>query len=148
MGNSKDGDAMDLAQIEGPTDDLSEVLFFMGPDDFQLRDMETEADLVYWEGDLTEEHATITEMVQGGCKNDRACFHCQEVGHLKAQCPQRRQGQGKPMNQQVFRGRATGRPGGTSNANTRGWALLNKQGPSEIVPPQSHVWRRHGEGGW
>ena len=88
MGNSKDGDAMDLAQIEGPTDDLSEVLFFMGPDDFQLRDMETEADLAYWEGDLTKEHTTITEMAQGGRQNDRACYHCHELGHLKAQCPQ------------------------------------------------------------
>ena len=58
MGNSKEGDAMDMAQIDGPTDNLSKVLFFMGPDDFQLRDMETEADLTYWEGDLTEEHTT------------------------------------------------------------------------------------------
>ena len=98
MGNSKDGDAMELAQIEGPTNNSGEVLFFMGPNDFQLRDMKTEVDLDYWEGDLAEEHATITELVQGGCQNDRACYHCQEVGHLKAHCPQRRQGQGKPMN--------------------------------------------------
>ena len=70
MGNSKEGESMDMAQIEGPTDDLNEVLFFMGPDDFQLQDMETEADLAYWEGDLTEEHTTITEMVQGEHQTD------------------------------------------------------------------------------
>ena len=120
MGNSKDGDTMDLAQIEGPTNDSGEVLFFMGPNDFQLRDMETELDLDYWEGDLAEEHATITEMVQGGRQNDRACYHCQEVGHLKAQCPQRRQGQGKPMNRPGFRGRGTGRSGNSSNESSRG----------------------------
>ena len=120
MGNSKDGDAMELAQIEGPTNDSGEVLFFMGPDDFQLRDMETEVDLDYWEGDLDEEQTTITEMVRGGRQNDRACYHCQEVGHLKAQCPQRRQGQVKSTNRPMFRGRGTGWSGNPSTESPRG----------------------------
>ena len=106
---------MDMAQIEGPTDYPIKVLFFMGPDDFQLRDRETEADLAYWEGDLPEEHTTIAEMVRGKWEDSRACFHCHVVGHLKAQCPQRRQGQGKPMAQPAIRGRGTGRPGGVSD---------------------------------
>ena len=45
------------------------------------------SDLAYWEGDLTEEHTTITEMVQGEHQTDRACYHCHDIGHLKAQCP-------------------------------------------------------------
>ena len=120
MCNSKEGESMDMAQIEGPTDDPIEVLFFMGANDFQLRDRETEADLAYWEGDLPEEHTTITEMVQGKQQGDRACFHCYEVGHLKDQCPQRCQGQGKPMNRPAVRGRGTGRPLGASNEPPRG----------------------------
>ena len=114
---------MDIAQIEGPTYDLNEVLFFMGSDDFQLRDMETEADLAYWEGDITEEHTTITEMVQREHQTDRACYHCHEVGHIKAQCPQRRRGQGKPMTRPAFRGWGTGRPGSASNETPRGRSL-------------------------
>ena len=96
MGNPKEGESMDMAQIEGPTDYPSKVLFFMGPNDFQLRDRETEANLAYWEGDLPEEYTTIAEMVRGKWEDSQACFHCHMVGHLKAQCPQRRQGQGKP----------------------------------------------------
>ena len=99
MGNPKESESMDLAQIEGPADYPSKVLFFMGPGDFHLRDRETEADLAYWEGDLSEEHTTIAEMVRGIQEGGRACYHCNVVGHLKAQCPQRRQGQGKPMTQ-------------------------------------------------
>ena len=51
MGNAgnSNADAMELAQIEGPTSDSGEILFFMGPDDLQLRDMETIGDLDYWE---------------------------------------------------------------------------------------------------
>ena len=120
MGNSKDTDAMELAQIEGPTNDSGEMLFFMGPDDLQLRDMETTVDLDYWEGDLDEEQTTITELVRGGRQNDRACYHCQEVGHLKAQCPQRRKGPVKPTNQPMVRGRGTGRSGNPSTEPQRG----------------------------
>ena len=79
---------MDLTQIEGPTDYQSEGLFFMGPGDFNIRDRETEADLAYWEGDLSEEHTTIAELVRGKQESGRACYHCNVVGHLKAQCPQ------------------------------------------------------------
>ena len=119
MGNSTT-DAMELAQIEGPTNDSGEMLFFMGPDDLQLRDMETTVDLDYWEGDLDEEQTTITELVRGGRQNDRACYHCHEVGHLKAQCPQRRKGPMKPTNQPMVRGRGTGRSGNQSSEPQRG----------------------------
>ena len=62
LGNSGNSntDAMELAQIKGPPNDSGEMLFFMGPDDLQLRDMETIGDLDYWEGDLDEEQTTIT----------------------------------------------------------------------------------------
>ena len=40
-------------------------------------------------------------------------------GHI-VQCPQRRQGQGKPMNRPGFRGRGTGRPGGSSKESPQG----------------------------
>ena len=67
MGNvsHSSSDAMDLAQIEGPDDDAGELLFFMGPDDLQFRDMETIGDLDYWEGELDEEQTTISELVRG-----------------------------------------------------------------------------------
>ena len=122
MGNSGNSntDAMELAQIEGPTSDSGEILFFMGPDDLQLRDMETIGDLDYWEGDLDEEQTTITELVRGGRQNDRACYHCHEVGHLKAQCPQRRRGSTKPTNQPMVRSRGTGRSGKPSSEPQRG----------------------------
>ena len=71
-GQLKYTDAMELAQIEGPANDSGEMLFFMEPDDLQLRDMETTGDLDYWEGDLDEEQTTIAELVQGGRQNDRA----------------------------------------------------------------------------
>ena len=62
-------DAMDLTQIEGPSDDPGGLLFFMGPDDLQLRDMETTGDLDYWEGELGEEQTTLSEIVPRGTPN-------------------------------------------------------------------------------
>ena len=123
MGNvSHSGtDAMDLSQIEGPDDDSGEVLFFMGPDDLQLRDMETTGDLDYWEGELDEEQTTISELVQGGRQQTgRTCYHCREVGHMKAQCPQRHRGLSKQGSQPMVRGRGTGRFGKPSSEPQRG----------------------------
>ena len=122
MGNvsNSSADAMDLAQIEGPANDSGELLFFMGPDDLQLRDMETTGDLDYWEGELDEEQTTISELVRGGRQTDRACYHCHEVGHLKAQCPQRRRGLTKQTSQPMVRSRGTGRPGKPSSEPQRG----------------------------
>ena len=74
---------------------------------------------ITWEGDLDEEQTTITELVRGGRQNDRACYHCQEVGHLKAQCPQRHKGPVKPTNKPMVRGRGTGRSGNPSNRVTK-----------------------------
>ena len=122
MGNTghSGADAMDLTQIEGPSDDPGDLLFFMGPDDLQLRDMETTGDLDYWEGELDEEQTTISELVQGGRQTGRTCYHCREVGHMKAQCPQRRKGLPKQGNQPMVRGRGTGRFGKTAAESQRG----------------------------
>ena len=122
MGNGghSGADTMDLTQIEGPSDDPGGVLFFMGPDDLQLRDMETTGDLDYWEGELGEEQTTLSELVQGGLPTGRTCYHCHEVGHMKAQCPQRRKGLLRPGNQPIVRGRGTGRLGKTVAEPQRG----------------------------
>ena len=80
-GGSAGTEAMDLTQIEGPDNDPGGVLFFMGPDDLQLCDMETAGDFDYWEGELDEEQTTISELVQGNRATNRTCYHCHEVGH-------------------------------------------------------------------
>ena len=122
MGNvsNSSADAMDLAQIEGPANDSGELLFFMGPDDLQLRDMETTGDLDYWEGELDEEQTTISELVRGGRQTDRSCYHCHEVGHLRAQCTQWRRGSTKQISQPMARSRGIGRPGKPSSEPQRG----------------------------
>ena len=84
---------MDLSQIDHHNTHNTEVLFFMGQEDIHLRDDETEEDLAYWEDDLATEDTTITEMIRGRTEStDKTCYHCNAVGHFKAQCPQRRQG--------------------------------------------------------
>ena len=55
---------MDLTQLEGVPSRGSEMLFFMGQDDLNLRDRETEEDLAYWEAELPNEDTTITDMVR------------------------------------------------------------------------------------
>ena len=77
----------------------------------------------YWEGELDEEQTTISELIRGGRQTDRACYHCHEVGHLKAQCPQRRRGLTKQTNQPMVRSRGTGRPGKPSSEPQRGRSL-------------------------
>ena len=113
MGNvgTTGAEAMDLTQIEGPDEELGEVLFFMGPDDVPIREMETTEDLEYWEGELDEEQITIAELVQGNRAANRTCYHCREVGHMKAQCPQRRSGNRRVGRYPTVRGRGAGRPG-------------------------------------
>ena len=122
MGNvgSAGAEAMDLTQIEGPDDDPGNMLFFMGPDDVQLRDMETTEDLEYWEGELDDEQITIAELVQGNWAANRTCYHCREVGHMKAQCPQRRRGNRRTERYPTFRGRGMGRGGRQVTETQRG----------------------------
>ena len=92
-GNAKENDMMDLTQLEGVTPPGSELLFFMGQDDLDLRDHETEEDLAYWEDELPNKDTTITEMVRGRADTtSKTCYHCNNVGHFKAQCPQCRHG--------------------------------------------------------
>ena len=124
-GGSAGTDAMDLTQIEGPNNDPGGVLFFMGPDDLQLRDMETAGDFDYWEGELDEEQTTISELVQGNRATNRTCYHCHEVGHMKAQCPQRRKGLLRSGNQPMLRGRGTGRVGRQVTEPQRGRSAVN-----------------------
>ena len=134
MGNvgTTGAEAMDLTQIEGPDDDPGEVLFFMGPDDVPLRDMETTEDLEYWEGELDEEQITIAELVQGNWAANRTCYHCREVGHMKAQCPQRRRGNRRTERYPTVRGRGMGRAGrqGTESQRGRGTVKTWSRGTS------------------
>ena len=96
-GSKDTTEPMDLSQIDNHNTHNAEVLFFMGQDDIHLRDNETEEDLAYWEDDLATEDTTITEMIRGRTEStDKTCYHCNAVGHFKAQCPQRHQGSGKP----------------------------------------------------
>ena len=114
---SKDStEPMDLSHIDPHN---MEVLFFMGQDNMHLRDNETEEDLAYWEDDLASEDTTITEMIRGRAEStDKTCYHCNAVGHFKAQCPQRRQAPGKPHNRPfVYRGRRGTRSGGSPSSS-------------------------------
>ena len=93
----------------------------MGQDDLDLRDHETEEDLAYWEEELLSEDTTITEMVRGRADTtNKTCYHCNNVGHFKAQCPQRRQGQGRPSRPPAFRGRGGAGSGGPPDHSRRG----------------------------
>ena len=134
MGNvgTTGAEAMDLTQIEGPDDDPGDVLFFMGPDDVPLRDMETKEDLEYWEGELDDEQITIAELVQGNWAANRTCYHCREVGHMKAQCPQRRRGNRRTERYPTARGRGMGRAGrqGTETQRGRGTVKTWNRGTS------------------
>ena len=64
-GNKDASEPMDLTQIENILSRAADVLFFMGQDNLDLRDHETEEDLAYWEEELISEDTTITEMVRG-----------------------------------------------------------------------------------
>ena len=118
-GNKDSSEPMDLSQIDPHN---TEVLFFMGHDDLQLRDNETEEDLAYWEDDLASEDTTITEMIRGRTDSkEKTCYHCNAVGHFKAQCPQRRQAPGKPHDRPfVYRGRGGTRSSGPPSSSRRG----------------------------
>ena len=124
-GGSAGAEAMDLTQIEGSDDDPGNVLFFMGPDDVQLRDMESAGDFEYWEGELDDEQTTISELVQGNRSANRSCYHCHEVGHMKAQCPQRRKGLPRSGNYPMLRGRGMGRGGRQVTEPQRGRSAVN-----------------------
>ena len=88
-GNAKECNLMDLTQLDSVPSQGSEMLFFMGQDDLNLRDHETEEDLAYWDEELLSEDTTITEMVRGRADTtSKTCYHCNNVGHFKAQCPQ------------------------------------------------------------
>ena len=110
-GSKDTTEPMNLSQIDPHN---TEVLFFMGQDNIHLRDNETEEDLAYWEDDLATEDTTITEMIRGRAEStDKTCYHCNAVGHFKAQCPQRRQAPGRPHTRPfVYRGRGGNRPSG------------------------------------
>ena len=112
---------MDLSQIENIPSQNTDVLFFMGQDDLHLRDHETEEDLANWEDELASEDTTITEMVRGRADTtNKTCYHCNNVGYFKAQCPQRRQGQGRPNRSSTYRGRGGTRSGGPPDLPRRG----------------------------
>ena len=94
---------MDLSQIDNLTARNTEVLFFMGQDNLHLRDHETEDDLAYWEDDLASEDTTITEMIRGRADStDKTCYHCNAVGHFKAQCPQETSGTREIYHQTIY----------------------------------------------
>ena len=122
QGSKEATELMDLSQIYNLTDQSTEVLFFMGQDDLHLRDHETEDDLAYWEDELAREDTTITEMIRGRADSiDRTCYHCNTVGHFKAQCPQRRQGPGKSTTRSfAYRGRGGNRSGGPPSLPRQG----------------------------
>ena len=119
-GNSPGAEAMDLTQIDYSDSETADTLFFMGPDDLHIRDLESAGDFDYWEGELEEEQTTITELAQGDPMNNRTCYHCREIGHMKAQCPQRRRGMPKVGNRPMNRGRGVGRMGRQMNGAPRG----------------------------
>ena len=87
-GNANQGKAMDMSHFQDPTWEENDMLFFMGVGDLEVRDHETKEDLVYWEADIDDQ--TLGAMLKGRTDlKDKACFHCNIMGHLKAHCPQR-----------------------------------------------------------
>ena len=125
QGTAPASEAMDLTQIDYDDDD---VLFFMGPDDLEIRELESAGDFEYWEGEIEDEQTTITELTQGELMSNRTCYNCREVGHMKAQCPQRRKGGPRTNNRPPIRGRGMARVGRRINESSRGRGVPNTWG--------------------
>ena len=67
----------------------AEALFFMEPDQEEVKTNEDPKAHDYWEAGLTTD--TISALKTGNVDHSqKSCFHCSHKGTIKANCPERR----------------------------------------------------------
>ena len=67
----------------------AEALFFMEPDNHEVRTKEDPEAHDYWDAGLTTD--TISALKTGNVdQSQKSCYHCSCKGHIKANCPERR----------------------------------------------------------
>ena len=74
---------------EESEEEVDEVLFFMEPNHDKIRAREDLEIQDYWEAGITAE--TINVLKQGNMDHSqKTCYHCNRKGHIKANCPARK----------------------------------------------------------
>ena len=74
---------------EGSEEEVDDVLFFMAPNHDKLRSREEIDATDYWEAGITAE--AICTLKQGNMDHSqKTCYHCDRKGHIKANCPARK----------------------------------------------------------
>ena len=85
---------------EDSEEEADEVLFFMEPNHDKIRAREDLKTQEYWEAGITAE--TINVLKQGNMDHaQKTCYHCNQQGHIKANCPARKKLYVKPWTKKL-----------------------------------------------